>query len=206
MFGQYLDTVISVHFPGGRLGFAKAGCAAIAFQVPGDKDIAYILVPSAVSKELDLAPFREKVEKACEDKRVRLRWVSEGIMDGADPVEVKMKFMPLVVGLSLLGFNCHVTAHAAVFVVDGKMTKEEGEAVLEVVAASGIVRRAVVVLTVGAIEREFEMKAADEKPAEEPKAVIEAGARDHVITKDEVTNLTILIERANTVEDLLNNL
>lgn len=205
MFGQYLSTLVSVHFPGGRLGWAKAGCDACTVPVPGEKDLVYILIPEATTKDIDLSAFRTAIETACEQKRMRLRWVSTSLFEGRTMKEFKDEIAPAILCISLLGYEASIAIHPAVFVINSGESKEDADKILEVIGASGIIPRAVVVQSVGCFEREYEVKAKQEPPAE-VSTVIESSTRDKVITKDEVIDLTILLENIQSVDEFIKSI
>ena len=202
MLGNYLATLVSVHFPGGRLGFAKAGGDAMVVQVPGSKDLVYILVPEETTKDLDLVPFREALEKAMDAQRAVVRWVSSSVFEGT-LMEVKDRFMDTVMEIAHLNLDITFSTNAAVFgIAMSKGTKEDAEKILDIIGKHGVMRRAVVLMRLGYMEREYDIKV-----KEEATPVIEAStSRDRVISKDEVTDLTILLENAQTVEDFLKSI
>lgn len=201
MFGEFLNTLISVHFPGGKLGWTRAAGEAFFVPVPAEKDVLYILVPEEAAQELDLGPFRRALEETCTKKDIRLRWVDKTVAESNDAHQI----VNLAVMLSQRGRPVYMSVSRAVLVLNmPKDTKEQAAEVLDLLADFRL-RRVMIVGSNFSLNREYEVS--EEKEAVEKQArVVQEPTRDHVITKDDVTNLTILIESAATVEDLLNSL
>jgi len=207
--GDWLNSQISVHFPGGREAFVKAGGEAAAVVVPRGKDLAYILVPAATQQSLDLTTFRKKLSAVCARKRIELRIVDTPVYGGMTPMEFKDEIMAVVMAIALIGVfpeETLVAVYAPVFIVTINGGKLEAEVILNYLRKSKRVARAVVVMTKGCIEAEFEVEAPAAKEEAPITPKVEATMRDTVITKDEVTDLTIALENAQTVEDFLKSI
>lgn len=199
LFGDYFNTLVSVHFPGSKLGWTRAGCDVVMVPVPGEKDIVYVLVPKEAAAELDLGPFKKAVDEACEKKFVRVRWVEDDLFEGRTPVQVKMELMATIVLMAGLGLDATVSIHRPVLmVVLPSGSKEQMEMVLDALSKSHL-RRVVVVGSVGSIEREFEEKAeANSRPVIEPH-----NGLNRPIGTSEVADVAILLETSKSVDEFL---
>jgi len=192
MYGDYFNTLVSTHFPGGKLGWVRASGDACFIPVPTDRDILYILLPSEKTKDLDLEPFKQAVEKACKARRVLVRWVDNPAFTDAFDI---LRFATFAASRNR---PVYLSVRRAVVIITlPEDTKEQATEFLDLMAPFKISR----VLIVGS---SFALEGVYEAPAESlatpvpPRAV-----KNHVITQADVVDLTILIENARTVEDLL---
>jgi hypothetical protein len=207
MFGEFFNTLVSVHFPGGRLGWTKANATAVVVPIPGEKDILYVLIPEEVEQELDLDAFHKALKVEAKKKRIRLRVVQRDIFNNAVEEESRTATMAdLTAKLggdsADLGPEVYVGVCRAVLVISmPKSTREQAEAALSIVKKFGVVRT----LVVGS---SFTIEHEEDKPVASVPSEVEGTVEtfNRPITSDDVTNLTILIENAQTVEDLLNSL
>jgi hypothetical protein len=202
LFGSYLNNVVSVHFPGGRLGFAKAGCEVVIIQVPGEKDLAYILVPAETTKDLDLDAFRKAVEAHAEKKRVRVRWVSDSNVVTLDPNKVKLSLLPLMIVVGMVDPQASILCRNTVLVVGFHGTKEDAEGLLKVIEEAKAVRRVVIVLPVGSIEQQWDIP--NEEAETEPEQVIEAAPnKGRAINASDIADIASLLEHSGDVNEFL---
>jgi len=87
--GMAIDSIVGAKFPGGHLGWAKAGCDAVAIPVPSGKDVVYILLPDEGTAGMELATFRESVETLAKNNSFDLRWSSVPNFAGMGMADVK---------------------------------------------------------------------------------------------------------------------
>lgn len=207
MFGAYLNHVVAVHFPGGRLGWAKAGCEAVLLQVPGEKDIAYIHTPTATTKDLDLTAFRKAVDTHANSKRVRVRWASDDNFPVTDPVKAKLLAIPLMIVVAACDPQATVLFRRGVMVVGYHGDKEGAEVLLAAIEASKFVRRVVVVMTVGCIERSWDIPDITEEAEAAPEQVMEATPdKGRPINAGDIADLASLLEHSGDVNDFINSI
>jgi hypothetical protein len=207
MFGAYLNNVVAVHFPGGRLGWAKAGCEAVLIQVPGEKDIVYIHTPIATTKDLDLAAFRNAVDTHANSKRMRVRWVADDNIPVTDPAKAKLLAIPLMIIVAACDPQATVLFRRGVMVVGYHGDKEGAEMLLVAIEASKFVRRVVVVMAVGCIERSWDIPDITDEGDASPEQVMEASPnKERAINAGDIADIASLLEHSGDVNDFINKI
>jgi len=207
-FGVFLEKTISVHFPGGRLGWVKAGCDAVLVPVPAGKDIAYVLTPKASTGALDLAAFRKAVERNCARRKVEVRWADATNFEGCDPAETKDRILAAVQALadqrllseptmgSLMVLARPVALTVVIESTDGA---KDAQSVVDAFRGIAGLCRLVVVYPLGIIMHEQEAPAAKAAPA----AKIEAAHEGRAINADDVADVASMLEHCKDVTEFL---
>lgn len=226
LFGNYLEKIIGVHFPGGRSGWVRAGCEAVISVVPIGWDIAYILLPKGSTAGLDLDKFRNEVEKNAKARHIHVRWVEDDIFGGYDPAmfKVAMQFVIMAIVARVSKSLAQIDVHRAVFGVRMSGTKSDAEDVLNIVGLSKFIRRAIVILDDGTVvEREYPKYVPD--TTQEESGVEKSGgvsgttdtastnprietekSRDKPISLDDIANIASLLENSNSVSEFLDKI
>jgi hypothetical protein len=211
-FGNYLASVISVHFPGGLKGFAQAGCDVDLVPMKAHKDILYILLPSESTSKLDLRAFKKAIEEHSEKQSVILRFVTEPNFKGRDFADVKEELTEVVRSFSeALQANIFVMVRSVVLVV-ATVEEENAKSIAEALAAVKGLRRVAVVHEKGCIEREYPVT--DEPVTGEPKETSTPSFEDSApqqklesdkrpINASDIADICSLLEHSKDVTEFL---
>jgi hypothetical protein len=204
---MYLEKTIAVHFPGGREGFAKAGCDSVLIPVPAGKDIAYMLLPPETTGSLDLGAFKKAIEHNSKAKGVEVRWISDSNFKGCDPAMVKERLRKVSKQLPEFGLNALIMVRPAVVVVVAVTSDEfAAKLMVEVFGKAQGIRHIVVVTPKGVEEHEYpEPKEPEYMP--EITQVVEAKRDDgKKISAGDIADIASLLEHCKDVTDFLDKI
>lgn len=228
LFGNYLNHLVAAHFPGGRKGFADAGCEIVYIQVPGEKDLVYILTPAGTTGDLDLTAFKKAAEEVSKNHRMRLRWVTSINYNGnglrALLALTQVSSVARQVDPEVVFFT-----RPTVLVIKYNGTKTDVEGLFKLIEGAKVVRRVVILSPAGVIERSWDfpenepseeeadedgpekglyppddMYADDHSSNEASESVLEAAPdRGRPISLSDVADIASLVESVESVEDFL---